>query len=321
MTSRRDFLRISGGCIAHVALASACSSASARARWTAPAQPTVATAPFARLDIIAADTWALVSTPLGGDRTTFANGGIIAGRSGVIAIEGLYRPAGAAWLAARARELTGRWPTHVVLTHYHTDHAGGLAGYTSAGDRLTVHATAQTRDLALGGGPVAPAKDAALTRAFADLTIVSAATPSVIDLGNRQIELLPLRGHTASDVALVDRDVRITWAGDLLWNGMFPNYVDAAPSVLGASVERLALNGSRAWVGGHGAVADAGSMSRYRGLLQEIEATARREHQKGTPAATAAAAYTPPASLGDWMAGKPSLDRAFTAWYRELGSR
>src|SRR6187402_2326900 len=79
MTSRRDFLRVSGGCLAHVMLSSACASKSTRARWTAPANPTVSTAPFARLDAIAADTWAVISTPLGGDRTTFANGGIIAG--------------------------------------------------------------------------------------------------------------------------------------------------------------------------------------------------------------------------------------------------
>src|SRR6187551_3790086 len=98
MTSRRDFLRVSGGCLAHVMLSSACASKSRRARWTAPANPTVSTAPFARLDAIAADTWAVISTPLGGDRTTFANGGIIAGRSGVIAVEGFYRPLGATWL-------------------------------------------------------------------------------------------------------------------------------------------------------------------------------------------------------------------------------
>ncbi len=307
--------------MAHIALASACSSAATRARWTAPAQPTVVTTPFARLDAIAADTWALISTPLGGDRSTYSNGGIIAGRSGVIAVEGFYRPAGAMWLATRARELTGRWPTHVVLTHYHTDHAGGLAGYTSAGDRLAVHTTAQTRDLALGGGPVAPAKDDALARAFADITIVSAGEPTVIDLGNRQIELLPLRGHTASDIALVDRNAGVTWAGDLLWNGMFPNYVDAVPSVLGASVQRLAGNGSRAWVGGHGGVADAAAVTRYRGLLDDIGEAARRGHANGTPAAAIAASYTVPTTLGEWMAGKPAIERAMTAWYRELGSR
>lgn len=139
MTSRRDFLRVSSGCVAHVLLSSAYASVGARHRWTAPLHPTVSTTPFAHLDAIGPDTWAVISTPLGGDRTTFGNGGIIAGRSGVIAVEGFYRPAGATWLAERARELTGRWPTHVVLTHvvlthYHLDPAARTHGQRS-GDR------------------------------------------------------------------------------------------------------------------------------------------------------------------------------------------
>lgn len=300
---------------------SACASAASRARWTAPAQPTVVSTPFARLDAIGRDSWALVSTPLGGDRTTYANGGIIAGRSGVLVIEGFYRPAGAQWLAEKARELTGRWPTHVVLTHYHTDHAGGLAGYVSGGQRVSIHATDATRAQAMGGGPVAPARDEALTRAFADTTIVAADRASVIDLGNRQVEIMPLRGHTSSDLALVDRDAAITWAGDLLWNGMFPNYVDATPSVLAASVARLAATGARHWVGGHGAVADIAALSRYRDLLGSIEESARAAYGRGTPAATAAAAYTVPASLGEWMASRSGVERAFSAWYRELPDR
>ena len=155
MTSRRDFLRVAGGCLSHVMLMSACASRTARSRWTAPANPTVATTPFARLDAIGADTWAVISTPLGGDRTTFANGGIIAGRNGVIAVEGFYRPAGAQWLAARAKELTGRWPTHVVLTHYHVDHAAGVSGYV---DRTTptLRATAPHASSPSAGGRSPP---------------------------------------------------------------------------------------------------------------------------------------------------------------------
>ncbi len=320
-SSRRDFLRVSGGCIAHLALASACAPLMTRRRWTAPAHPTAATAPFARLDLIGRDTWALVSTPLGGDRTTFANGGIIAGRTGVIAVEGFYRPAGAEWLAQRARELTGRWPTHVVLTHYHTDHAGGLAGYANAGALPKVRATAKTRELALSGGPVAPARDDALMRAFADVVIVPANNPGTIDLGNRRVRLDALSGHTASDVAIIDEDAGITWAGDLMWNGMFPNFVDAMPDTLATSVRHLERTPARTFVPGHGAVADRAALTRYLALLDEIEMTARRGFKDGTTATQLAATYTIPATLGDWMASKPALERAMTAWYRQLAAR
>jgi glyoxylase-like metal-dependent hydrolase (beta-lactamase superfamily II) len=324
MTSRREFLKLSGGCMAHVMLMSACASRATRARWTAPLHPTVSTTPFARLDAIAADTWAVISTPLAGDRTTYANGGIIAGKNGVIAVEGFYRPAGATWLAERAKELTGRWPTHVVLTHYHVDHASGVAGYTppsaSSSARPAVRATAATREMALGGGPVAPTRDAALDRAFADVVVVDASRNSTIDLGNRRIQLVPLTGHTKSDIAIVDQDAGVTFAGDLLWNGMFPNFVDATPSQLIASMQRLAARTSDAFVPGHGAMADRASVTRYLDLLHDLGAAARRARDGGVTAVAAAAAYTVPASLGEWMASKTGLERAMGAWYREWDS-
>ncbi len=319
MTSRRDFLRTSGGCLAHIILMSSCARRATRLRWTAPTNPTVTTAPFARLDAIAADTWAVISTPLGGDRTTFANGGIIAGRHGVIAVEGFYKPAGAMWLAEQARALTGRWPTHVVLTHYHIDHAAGVSGYLTAQASPLLRATATTRDLALSGGPVAPAKNDALSRAFAEVVIVDGSRPGTIDLGNRQVELMSLHGHTRSDIALVDHDANITFAGDLLWNGMFPNFVDATPSQLIASMSQLSARTSHAFVPGHGAMADRATVARYRDLLADLDTSARRAHAAGRSAVAAAASYTVPATLGEWMATKPGIERAMTAWYRELG--
>ncbi len=294
-------------------LMSACASGASRAKWTAPVNPTFATTPFARLDAIAADTWALISTPLGGDRTTFSNGGIIAGRDGVIAVEGFYQPAGAKWLAERAREITGKWPTHVVLTHYHTDHAAGVAGYTSP---HALRATAKTRELALSGGAVAPAKSPELERAFADVVIVNAEKPGVIDLGNRKVQLVSLRGHTASDIALVDEDARITFAGDLLWNGMFPNFVDATPPQLIASMQSLAARTQHAFVPGHGAMANAQSVQRYLDLLNDLRGAASRARAAGKTATEAASSYTVPSSLGEWMASKTGLERAMTAFYR-----
>ncbi len=318
LPSRRDFIRISGGCIAHVLLSSACSSRGTRGRWTAPLHPAVATTSFAHLEAIGPDSWAVISTPLGGDRTTFGNGGIIAGRSGVIAVEGFYRPAGATWLAERARELTGRWPTHVVLTHYHLDHAGGVHGYAREGvSSPSLRVTDATRTMALGGGPVAPVNEPALRRAFADVVIIDATRSSRIDLGNRVVELLPMRGHTASDLAVEDEDARITFAGDLLWNGMFPNFVDATPSSLIASMSRLATRSRHAFVPGHGAMAARVSVARYLDLLGDLGAHASRERAAGRSTVEAAATYRLPTSLGEWMTSKAGLERAMTAWWRE----
>jgi len=67
----------------------------------------------------------------------------------------------------------------VVLTYYHLDHAGGLAGIVAEGERTpSLHATMTTRIAALGGGPVAPPRNEALTRAFADVVIIAPDRPT-----------------------------------------------------------------------------------------------------------------------------------------------
>lgn len=314
------------GCVAHVVLNGACAPRGARARWTAPQQPTVVTTPFARLDVVARNTWALISTPLGGDRTTFANGGIIAGRSGVVVVEGFYREAGALWLAQQARALTGRWPTHVVVTHYHVDHASGVPGYAAAGELAPqLHTTEATRRAALSGAPVAPPRSDGLARAYADAVIMSTDGATRIDLGDRQVVIEPTRGHTGSDLIIRDEEARVTFSGDLVWNGMFPNYLDALPSELSANAARLAApltdRMSSVLVPGHGAVADVAAMTRYRGLLDHIEGVARTGHASGRSSAETAASYQVPVTLGEWMASRTSIERAMTAWWRELGAR
>jgi cyclase len=312
---RRDFVT---SCASHLAAAAAASALTSRLAWAQrPSGAVIAAEPFGRLERVAEGIWALVSTPLDGDRTTVSNGGIIAGRNGVLAIEGFFQPAGAQWLAARARELTGRWPTHVVLTHYHADHTSGVAGYLTPDAHPSVRSTAATRDMARDRNQPA---DAARTAALADVVIVDAASRSTLDLGGRTVQLVPRRGHTASDVSLELDEPDVVFCGDLLWNAMFPNYVDAVPSQLRTSVRELRRGPRAVYVPGHGAIASDADYARYQALLDEVEQAARAAHAKGTSAADAGAAYQLPAAVGDWaMFSKAFFERAFGAWYRELG--
>ena len=80
-----------------------------------------------------------------------------------------------------------------MLTHYHTDHSGGLAGYTAAAGTPTLRATARTRDLVFGGGAVAPVNDEALTRAFADVADRAALTRYLALLDD--IDVAARHGH------------------------------------------------------------------------------------------------------------------------------
>jgi glyoxylase-like metal-dependent hydrolase (beta-lactamase superfamily II) len=314
---RRRFLAQTSSCAAHLALAAAASPAAWRAIWAAERMGAVVSQePFGRLERVAEGVWALVSTPLSGDRTTLANGGIIAGRDGVLAIEGFFQPAGARWLAQRARELTGKWPTHVALTHYHADHVNGLAGYRT--DRLApvVRSTERTRDDALERNP----PDAERAAALRDAAILSPVRAGTLDLGGRMIRLVPREGHTASDLTVEVDDPSVVFCGDLVWNAMFPNYVDTAPVKLAAAVRALRRDRETIYVPGHGAVAGAPEVTRYQSMLDEIEQAARDAHAGGLSAADAGAAYALPETLGEWtLFSRAFFERAFTAWYRELG--
>jgi glyoxylase-like metal-dependent hydrolase (beta-lactamase superfamily II) len=317
--SRRDFLTQTGSCAAHLALAAAALPAPLRAAWARrPLGTVVAREPFGTLERVADGVWALVSTPLGGDRTTLCNGGIVAGRDGVLAIEGFFQPAGAAWLAARAKDLTGRWPTHVALTHFHADHSNGVAGYAAEGAHPTLRATERTLSLARERNVPA---DAARTAALAEAMVVSAAEPSRVDLGGRVVRFVPRDGHTPSDATLEIEDPSAMFAGDLVWNAMFPNYVDATPSRLAASVRALRRSRDTVYVPGHGPLGRAADVDRYLAMLGEVERAARAAHAAGQTAADGAKGFALPASLGEWVSLNPAFyERAFSAWYRELGA-
>ena len=318
--TRRAFLEQSGSCAAHLALAAAAMPRAARALWaTSNFGTVVAREPFGNLEKIADGVWAMISTPLNGDRTTISNGGIIAGRNAVLAIEGFQTPAGAQWLAGKARELTGRWPTHIALTHYHSDHANGIAGYLSGADHPIVRTTERTRDLVIQRNTPA---DAARNAAVQSAVVIAGDGPSTLDLGGRTVRVVPHAGHTDSDISLELDDPSIVFSGDLIWNAMFPNFVDAMPTKLIASVHTLQRSRDTIYVPGHGALAKAPDVDRYIGMLNEVERAARASHTAGISASEAGNAFTLPASLGDWAlfnpASKAFYQRAFEAWYKEL---
>ena len=315
--SRRDFLAQSGSCAAHLALVGALMPRAARLAWARSSYgAVVAREPFGSLEKIADGVWALISNPLSGDRTTISNGGIIAGRNAVLAIEGFNQPQGAVWLAGKAKELTGKWPTHVALTHYHADHANGVAGYLTETDHPVVRSTGRTRDLVIERNKP---DDAPRVAAVRGATLLSATDATVLDLGGRAVRVIPRLGHTDSDVSLELDDPSIVFCGDLFWNAMFPNFVDAIPTKLAASVHALRRSKDTLYVPGHGALGRAAEYDRHAAMLEEVERAARKAHAAGTTPADAGAAFALPPSLGEWqLFSKTFFQRAFEAWYKEL---
>ena len=291
----------------------------ARLLWANNAYgPVVATEPFGNLEKVSEGVWALISTPLTGDRTTLSNGGIIAGQNAVLAIEGFNQPQGAAWLAGKAHELTGRWPTHVALTHYHADHANGVAGYLSVSEHPSVRATERTRALILERNR--PADDSRVA-ALRDAVMMSPTDVGSLDLGGRTVKIVPRVGHTESDVSFELDDPSIVFCGDLFWNAMFPNFVDAIPTKLAASVRALRRARDTVYIPGHGAIGRVSDYDRYVSMLDEVERAARKARAANITPADAGKDFHLPATLGDWTMFSPVFfQRAFEAWYKELGA-
>ncbi len=277
----------------------------------------VAREPFGRLEEVGHGLYAFISTPLSGDYTTVCNGGIILGDSGILVVEAFQTPEGGRWMAEKARDLGGRWPTHVLVTHYHGDHSSGVEGFdTGPGSFPRLLSTALTRDLRAERLP----EDAspALRARWADVVLVAQDAPSELDLGGRIVHFTPREGHTASDVTVDLPEDDLTWCGDLMWNGMFPNYMDAVPSLLSRAVRRIQSRNRRLYVPGHGPLADAQDFSRYVEVLQGVEETARRALRQGWTAEEAANRHRIPPALGEWTLFNPSyFQRAIEAWLTE----
>ncbi|MGE4063661.1 MAG: MBL fold metallo-hydrolase [Rhodospirillaceae bacterium] len=317
---RRSFLGKSVTCACHLALAASSMPMAARKLWAAESLgQVVAREPFGTLEKIADGVWAVISRPLEGDRTTLANGGLIAGKQAVLAVEGFNTPAGAQWLAAKSLELTGMRPTHVVLTHHHGDHANGVAGFQDGGAPCTVYTTSVTRDIVLGRDSKAPVPVPARAAALGSAAIISSSDATPIDLGGRLVRIFPRGGHTQSDVTVELDDPSIIFCGDLVWNAMFPNYVDTTPSKFVAAVRGLKRRTDTIYVPGHGALARERDLDRYIAMLNEVEAAARKAYAAGIPAEDVGRTFMLSESLGPWaLFGNVFYPRAFEAWYREL---
>jgi glyoxylase-like metal-dependent hydrolase (beta-lactamase superfamily II) len=320
---RRAFLATGAFCLAHLGLMVSGRREAARSLFARePLGSVVAQEPWGRLERLADGVWALVSTPLD-DRTTLCNGGIVAGQDGLLVVESFASDRGARWMAEQARRLAGRWPTHVIVTHYHGDHSGGLAGSGGDADQGPgFHLSEATVELiraadARREGAVSPARTAIL----AGVEPLDPRQETSLDLGGRTVRVVPRSGHTASDVTVELGDPSIVFCGDLVWNEMFPNYVDAVPSLLSAAVRGLRRERDTVYVPGHGPLADPAALDRYVAVLDHVESAARRAFDRGVPSSEAAEDFELPQGLGEWFLFNPGyFERALAAWERELGA-
>lgn len=313
--NRRAFLELGGTCAAHLGLCGGIPVAVTAQFPSGPTHRVVVEQPWGRIERIVDGVWALVSTPLSGGENatrTFSNGGIVAGKTGVLIVEGFGSSDGARWMTEQARKLTGRPPTHVVVTHYHGDHSAGLVGYRQEAGSPVHVTTAETRDRLRSRGQV-------MSDTLASAQLVEHEAATSLDLGGRRVLITSRAGHTASDLAVIVDGPAVLFGGDLLWNRHFPNYMDAMPSLLSREVRSMSSQRGVVRVPGHGAIFAGDDLTHYIGVLDAVEDAARKARAAGTSATDAAKTFKLPASLGEWtMFGGNYFEVALRAWERDL---
>ncbi len=300
--SRRDVL-------AWGALATACGAAP---RWASAQDNVVAETASARLEKARDGLWTLTSKPLEGGFDTICNGGFVAGGERVVCVEAFGQPVGAEWVLEQIRTQTGRLPSDVVLSHHHGDHVGGLGAFAALSEPPQVWTTEAMRariQVPEGSAAAALLEEARLVDGSAELS-----------LADSQVTLTALSGHTGSDlVTRVNDDA--TFFGDLVWNGLFPNFMDARPLELMKSVETLVAGAPEVLVAGHGERPAKADLDRFASLLGEVEAAARAGVEAGKSVQEVAAAFEVPASLGTWTLFSPNyFEVAFGKWFGDLGA-
>lgn len=160
-----------------------------------------------------------------------------------------------------------------VNTHEHFDHTFGNGAVLARHPGTPLHATdtaaARTREAgeraqreqvaAAAAGDTRAAEVLATEIVAAEVTFSSAA---VIDLGDRQVELVHLgRGHTGGDLVVRVPDADVVLAGDLLEESAPPAYGDDSFPLEWAPTLDLVLTlvaPGTVVVPGHGAVVDRG---------------------------------------------------------------
>jgi quinoprotein relay system zinc metallohydrolase 1 len=178
----------------------------------------------------------------------------------------------------------------VLLTHHHPDHWFGNQAFA---DR-PIHALGATRAASeANGGAYAEA----MYRLVGDWMRGTEPLPPSLTLegpelvaGGRALRLMPLGGHTAADLAVLDERTGTLVAGDLAFLNRAPTTPDAELSRWRASLTALEALGPGGIVPGHGPFDRTGdSLRQTRAYLDWLEATLTAAAEGGLSMAEAGA--------------------------------
>jgi glyoxylase-like metal-dependent hydrolase (beta-lactamase superfamily II) len=149
------------------------------------------------------------------------NIGLVVGTEAALLVDTGSSPAQGRTVRESVATVTDRPLMAVVVTHWHFDHAFGLAAFT---DLVSVGHESVTDRL---GSPEAAAETTRLGLTAADLGMPSRelVVATAFDLGGRRVEVAHLgRGHTDGDLVVVVPDADVVFTGDLIESAGPPSF-------------------------------------------------------------------------------------------------
>lgn len=225
-------------------------------------------------------------------------------------------------LRAVAEALTGKPVVRVYVSHLHPDHVYGDGAF----DPKIVAATqAQIDDLRAEGAGFSDG----MYRLLGDwMRGTELALPQHVltgemeDFGGRRIRLLPLAGHSAADLALLDEASGTLIAGDLVFHDRAPSTPNADLAAWRASLDRLKVAGHRHVVPGHGPYdpTPMAAIDQTRDWLDWLGATIDRAVEDGLGPVEAGDLPIPP-RFAAMAAARYELQRSVSHFYAGAEAR
>ena len=222
-------------------------------------------------------------------------------------------------LEALARSLTGKPVVRVYLTHLHPDHGYGDAAFDPA---IIAATPTLIETLKIEG----PGFAAGMYRLLGDWMRGTepkipghAITTDSETFGGRRLRLLPLAGHSPSDLAVLDETTGTLIAGDLVFHDRAPSTPHADLPVWRTSLETLKALGHARVVPGHGPVdpTPGRAIAQTRDWIDWVDATLRASVAAGLDMVEAGMTAIPPRFAG-LKAARYELERSVAHLYPAL---
>jgi cyclase len=233
------------------------------------------------------------------------NAGFVVGDGGVLVVDTFFTPEAIEELLAEIAKQTQQPIKYAINTHYHLDHTGGNQVLAARGVPIIAHdnvmrwqTTKNKRFLPAAEelqkrkadaikqlGELPPDQTDKRTalerqiRRYDALQSIKLTNPTVtfsssfvhLFLGNREVRLFTLPGHTGGDILAYVPDANVVFTGDMGWSKTLPNLVDATVNDWVPSLDKILEQYPTAkFVPGHGNVAEAADMRAFRDYLDDL---------------------------------------------------